>query len=157
VTDAAESEAAPCDSSGIQRTMILLPLQTKMRGVLLTIGLLSLSLPAWSIADNADGNKLLSDCGPLIAFLDGESVDLDRDKSHGIGFCLGLMQGMLHMNQVYEYQLKGAALFCAPNSTTNGQAARIVVKYMRDHPEELHMPDSVLTFTALRAAFPCGK
>ena len=127
----------------------------KMIGFLITIGLLSLSLPAWSIADNGDGNKLLSDCGPLIAFLDGESVD--ENKSHGIGFCLGLMQGMLHMNQFYEYQLKGAALFCAPNSMTNGQAARIVVKYLRDHPEELHQPDSVLTFTALRAAFPCGN
>jgi Rap1a immunity proteins len=135
--------------------MILLPPQIKMLGVLLTIGLLSLSLPAWSIADNGDGNKLLSDCGPLIAFLDGESVD--QDKSRGISFCLGLIQGMLHMNQFYEYQLKGAALFCAPNSMTNGQATRIVVKYLRDHPEELHQPDSVLTFTALRAAFPCGK
>jgi len=127
----------------------------KTIGFLIIIGLLSLSLPAWSIADNGDGNKLLSDCGPLIAFLDGESVD--ENKSHGIGFCLGLMQGMLHMNQFYEYQLKGAALFCAPNSMTNGQAARIVVKYLRDHPEELHQPDSVLTFTALRAAFPCGN
>ena len=67
------------------------------------------------------------------------------------------MQGMLHMNQFYEYQLKGAALFCQPDGTTTGQAARIVVKYLRDHPEELHKHDSVLAFTALKAAFPCAN
>ena len=67
------------------------------------------------------------------------------------------MQGMLHMNRVYVYHLKGAALFCPPDGTTNGQAVRIVVKYLRDHPEELHKHDSVLAFTALKAAFPCAN
>ena len=58
---------------------------SKMLGVSLTIGLLSVSLPAWSIAEDGDGNKLLSDCGPLIAFLDGESVD--QNKTRGMSFC----------------------------------------------------------------------
>jgi hypothetical protein len=123
-----------------------------------TIGLLvlfSLSLPAWSIGADGDGSKLLSDCGAALAAVDGQK----RDNSNvmGIGFCLGLMRGMLDMNQIYVAHLKGAALFCQPDESTNDQAARIVLKYLRDHPEELHKPGTVLTFTALRGAFPCAK
>jgi len=124
----------------------------KTIALLVLIGLFL--LPSWSFADgDSDGNKLLSDCGQLIMLLDGQSVD--QSGSEGIAFCLGLLQGLLHMNQLYEHHLKGAALFCSPTGTTTGQAARIVVKYLRDHPEELHKRNSVLAFIALRNAFPC--
>ncbi len=126
-----------------------------------TIGLLVLivlSLPAWCIGDDRNGNNLLSECGAVLTSVDdAQSFDASQSKTFDVGFCLGLMQGMLHMNQFYEYQLKGAALFCQPDGTTTGQAARIVVKYLRDHPEELHIRDRLLAYMALRTAFPCAN
>ena len=82
---------------------------------------------------------------------------VDRVHLQGMAFCMGLMQGMLHMNQIYQFVLKDAALFCHPDMVNNGQTARIVVKYLGDHPGELHKPDSALAFVALREPFPCRK
>lgn len=124
-------------------------------GLWAVIFLCALSSPRSSIGADGDGNKLLSDCDHIVALIDGQTVQ--ESKSSGIFFCLGLIQGMLDMNDLYEYKLKDVALLCRPQGATTGQAARIVVKYLRDHPEELHKKDSVLTFVALRAAFPCTK
>jgi hypothetical protein len=128
-----------------------------MKTPLRVIGLLALfsvSLPAWSMAEDGDGNSLLSVCGVAVAFVDAQS--LQSLNSVDVGFCFGLMEGMMAMNQIYEYRLKNA-LFCQPKSITSAQAARIVVKYLRDHPEELHQPGSILAYVALSEAFPCAK
>ena len=128
-----------------------------MKRHLKTIGLLalfSLSLPPWSMGEDGDGNRLRSVCGAAVAFVDTQS--LQRLNSVDVGFCFGLMEGMMAMNQVYEYRLKNA-LFCQPKDITSAQAARIVVKYLRDHPEELHQPGSILAYVALSKAFPCAK
>jgi len=64
--------------------------------------------------------------------------------------------GILVMKTFYVTNTqKGRILFCAPDGVISGQAARIVIKYLRDHPEELHQPDYALTIAALHAAFPC--
>ena len=37
----------------------------------------------------------------------------------------------------------------------NGQAIRIFVKFLQEHPERLHEPESWLMMSALEEAFPC--
>ena len=130
-----------------------------MKTVILTGILLVLLFPAWAVAD---GNRLLKDCGRLVAFLDGAAADtsgdvLDLLKKHGeVSFCLGLMQGITQTNLLYQRDLGENAEFCLPaGGITNGQAARIVVKYLRDHPEDLHRHEFVLAFWAFKEAFPC--
>lgn len=44
---------------------------------------------------------------------------------------------------------------CIPTGTTNEQHLRVIVKYLRDHPEKLHEPAGSLSLEALKAAFPC--
>jgi hypothetical protein len=44
---------------------------------------------------------------------------------------------------------------CDQEHVTAEQLYRIVVKYMRDHPEEAHKFTSVLIFKASAGAFPC--
>ena len=79
-----------------------------------------------------------------------------QTSTFGAGSCLGLMYGILVMKTFYVTNTqKGRILFCAPDGVISGQAARIVIKYLRDHPEELHQPDYALTIAALHAAFPC--
>jgi len=47
------------------------------------------------------------------------------------------------------------AFICIPDGVSPGQLARIVVKWLREQPESLHEPRSVLTLKAFTDAFPC--
>jgi hypothetical protein len=44
---------------------------------------------------------------------------------------------------------------CPAKDSTYEQGTRVVVKYLQDHPEELHMKSSALVERALAKAFPC--
>ena len=102
----------------------------------------------------ADGNDLLRGCGASVAFMDGTKPQPSDDNR--IGFCLGFMQGVTQTNLVYQVRPKDSAVFCLPEGgVKNGQAARVFVKYLRDHPEELHRAEIVLAFAAFQDAFPC--
>jgi len=47
--------------------------------------------------------------------------------------------------------------FCIPDSGIPViQAARIIVKYLKEHPEQLHEDGMGLTVAALKDSFPCG-
>ena len=91
--------------------------------------------------------------------MDGKELTADIQGGIDAGnsmYCFGLIEGVINLNKIYEVSLRKNALFCSPNSNiTNGQAARIVVKYMKEHPEVLHEPDFAVTINALIEAFPC--
>ena len=125
---------------------------------LVIVALLLLLWPAWCFGDveEDNGNMLLTSCEDAIASLDTPKSVVSKSLL-GAAYCFGLVQGIVAMSQVYEYRLKKAAFLCVPTSVTNGQSARISLKYLRDHPEELHEQSSVLAFKALQAAFPCTK
>lgn len=115
--------------------------------------LLLLLIPAWCFAD---GNELLKRCGLLVSYMDGETSDIP--PSGEMMFCAGFMQGITNMNLLYQEVLKSDAQFCLPEwGISNSHAARIVVKHLRDHPEELHRNEFVLAIWALNVAFPCKK
>jgi hypothetical protein len=102
---------------------------------------------------SASGNKLLSQCNEAIDFMDNRPAN---PVYVALGFCLGMMQGVTNTNAMYEVQLGEDALFCAPESgLNNGQAARIVVKYLKDNPKELHQHGTILVIDALMEAYPC--
>jgi hypothetical protein len=47
--------------------------------------------------------------------------------------------------------------FCLPERGTYAQYVRVVVKFLRGHPERLQEDRQILVQDALRAAFPCQK
>jgi len=47
------------------------------------------------------------------------------------------------------------AFICIPDGVSPAQLARIVVKWLQEHPERLHEQKSVLTLKAFTDAFPC--
>jgi len=106
-------------------------------------------------ASAQDGNELLRQCEDTI--VDANSLyDHDKIRIFSAGACFGLMQGITHLNLFY--QNKKNPLFCLPgDGITNGQAARVVIKYLRDHPEKLHEIGSLLAIAAFVQAFPCNK
>ena len=104
----------------------------------------------------ADGNELLKRCDLFVSYVDAESSD--TASSSEMMFCAGFMQGITNMNLLYQLVLKSDAQFCLPEwGISNSHAARIVVKHLRDYPEELHRNEFVLAIWALNVAFPCKK
>ena len=45
---------------------------------------------------------------------------------------------------------------CIPDEASIGQLARVLVKWLREHPERLHELKSFLVIEALRDNFPCA-
>jgi hypothetical protein len=66
------------------------------------------------------------------------------------GFCRGYVSGLSEPGPLLV-----AAPNCPPKGVTYGQDYLIVVKYIHNHPEEMHKQTSVLVLEALREAFPC--
>lgn len=95
-----------------------------------------------------DGNELLNDCKQFLK----EGSDFNAFEA---GKCTGFVKGVSNTVYFYNSVLKKDEMFCEPSGVTNGQRARIVVKYLEDNPKLLNEPDIVLTWKALMDAYPC--
>jgi Ssp1 endopeptidase immunity protein Rap1a len=63
-------------------------------------------------------------------------------------FMLGFINGLA---------LAGNKSWCMPTDITDVQAALIVSKYMREHPEALHMPPGLIAGRALYVPYACAR
>lgn len=118
------------------------------------VTMLTLPLPNIVLADTLrTGNELLSKCTALVNSIDRGS---QRDPS-GAGYCSGIMLGMMDMNTFNQAKVGKPSdyYFCTPDGVMNVQAARIVIKYLKEHPKTLGFPDTALVSLALAEAYPC--
>lgn len=128
-----------------------------------------------------DGSGLLEYCGPVVASFD--SLKQDSGESHGIqmmkqGWCAGHLQTMREMIIFWQIQvvktvailngnqnpstdelktmmMKSSSMTCIPKEVNMEQMVRILVKWLRDHPERLHEAYTILTTDAFQDGFPC--
>jgi hypothetical protein len=105
-----------------------------------------------------DGSSLLTNCSLAVRVFDGEKLS-SVDATEGT-FCVDYISGIHDtdfMVQMLEEHEKITLMkhACPPSNASTAQAVRIVVKYLHDNPERLHMPASVLVTDAIRSAFPC--
>lgn len=118
-----------------------------------TSGFLLLALAAASLSATADGNRLLEECGEIVRFAETGYLD---ESSTGASFCMGMVNGMLALNTIYQSKLGSKALFCLPDTpVTNAEGARTVVNYLKSHPEQLGEDAGSLMYFAFNAAYPC--
>lgn len=118
---------------------------------------LSLLLRA-AVAAPVDGAEFLPDCQNILEKSESREYD-----SFSTGYCLGVIQGT--WDALFVASARVAAIgqesllkMCPPEENISGdQAVRIVVKYLEDHPEELHIPLTYLVHRAFVAAFPCNS
>ncbi|MFH2045987.1 MAG: Rap1a/Tai family immunity protein [Pseudomonadota bacterium] len=118
--------------------------------------LIALTIVLFAAAPSfADGNKLLRGCQHMLDAAEGKDVDIAGALSGG--FCVGYLQGMADLNIIYSVVLKDKKeiFFCIPEGVSHEQKARVIVKYLRDHPNKLHEHECGLVLDALREAFPC--
>lgn len=95
------------------------------------------------------GNDLLRRCdGPYIS---------DVERLAFTNFCQGYLQGVQQMHHVIVGLYKAAPLYCEPTATgTYEQLQRVVVKWLKSNPEQLHRDARLLVTRALMDAFPCA-
>jgi hypothetical protein len=89
--------------------------------------------------------------------MDGEKISSKTDE-FGIGPCFGLVEGvrntLVYVNDSLEKDLR----ICWPkNGIPNGQAIRILVKYLKENPTELNNDQTLLTMVAFKVAYPCNN
>jgi len=68
------------------------------------------------------------------------------------GMCFGYVNGVTDMMIALVPNAT-----CPPQGVLLDQTTRIVIKYLADHPEELHEPGAAIVMSALAKAFPCRK
>jgi hypothetical protein len=129
-----------------------------MKILLVAFALLSCSVLA--LADD-DGNAFLRKCIPAVALMDGAHVP---DSMNDADFCMAYVRGVLDLTALWEAtdktkNVKGPFLrACLPeHGVQTGQGIRIVVKYLKEHPELLHNESLFLVDQALMDAFPCKQ
>lgn len=74
------------------------------------------------------------------------------------GTCMGFIQGIIDSDTIAHTDKNGHPVgrnLCVPTEASEGQLAKIVVKYGDDHPEQLHLPAAVIVLLAMKNAFPC--
>lgn len=101
-----------------------------------------------------DGNSSIGGCSAVVRKFDGE----ESNQYVQMGICIGYVQGIINSELAIQIQTDGKlASFCPPEEINNIQAVRIVEKYMKEHPEELHMHEYIIVTSAFKNAFPCKK
>jgi len=115
------------------------------------------------LAERGDGNKLLEQCKGVIRTID--TNDYANADQFGSGICFGYVNGSRGAYGISVGALKYAGAYdnevtkflfpCIPGEVQVIQLARILVKYLESHPEELHEDDSYLVHKAFLKAFPC--
>lgn len=107
-----------------------------------------LSMPV--VVAAADGNELLADCKFYVQYLDTKVLP-DSSQYFEMGIYTGLIEGV--RNTMLFLDEHSA---CFPETgITNGQAIRIVTKYLEDNPAALHRDRTFLAMMAFTTAFAC--
>src|SRR5437879_4922143 len=97
------------------------------------------------------GNVFLSVCGESP---DSSSKAPPFQRGACYGYVLGVDDGV---RMTYDIQDQTQP-YCLPDEVTTGQTVRILIKFIKDHPEKAHSQTRVLVVESLMDAFPCkGK
>lgn len=129
-----------------------------MKSLLLAALIFFLLPVAQTTAVQRSGVDLLVDCNNLIKTETLEQVAPDRVL--GMGYCIGLIDGMITFNYVYEAVLKASEnedfiQLCLPDRISTRKLAELIVNYLEEHPDRLPESGQALAAQALVKAYPC--
>jgi len=100
----------------------------------------------------ADGNKLLLECQDGISSMSGGAAK----NPVGVGHCVGVLQATIDTLDILHEAGGTPKFVCVPEGgIPMVQSMRIVVQSLEEHPQSLHLNESVLVVAALKNAFPC--
>ena len=110
---------------------------------------LAVAPPAGLTAQDYDGSglALLRDCEEGLR----ASGDFARAQH-----CSGVVRGAARTLALLQQDGRvpeGRA--CLPDDAPDARLVTVVLHYLSEHPDELHLPDVQLVLAAVEAAFPC--
>jgi hypothetical protein len=110
------------------------------------VGALSMAAGPLAAQDNGafdiwSGNGYLRNC----------SAAVDSENAFRLGVCFGYLDGWLERDSAFDKQ----RLVCRPQTANNQQLMDVVLKYLRDNPQDRHKPIAQHLLNSLPAAFPC--
>lgn len=121
---------------------------------------------AQAVSIGVSNEEVIRQCREAVSFLDStqtEQMKIIKSNDNiqmNIGYCLGLIAGTLSayesLQKINGYS-KDLIGFCRPKEFTTLQGARVFLKWVKEHPEQINFPASILILTALSDTFPCGK
>jgi len=121
-----------------------------MKRILLSLLLLSMSLPVYAV----DGNKLLDYCKKNI-----ETQDNGTNTAANLilaGGCVMYIKPAFETHDAYVGWGRMKPAYCRPEGVPPAQLVRIVVKHLEYFPELLHTSAASLVNNAFMGAFPCN-
>jgi hypothetical protein len=88
---------------------------------------------------------------PAIAVTTGNELKVAADdgQKHPNSYPDGVFDG--YVTGVTET----ITTLCIPDGVATGQIMVVVRKYLKDHPERLHLPAAALVIEAIHTAWPC--
>jgi len=112
--------------------------------------ILLVSLLYSSICLCEDGNQLLEDCKTAIKLSENTLTIKSTENYFNIGTCYGYLFSQIDTNKF----IKNPS-FCLPETVELNQFTKVVVKYLEEHPEQLHILAAALVQAAGIQYFPC--
>ena len=111
--------------------------------------------PPLSSSADITGAQVMNGCRDDVRKMDGDQPKGDR---FDIGYCSGMVQGARVAIDYHQYLLNTDAMgVCIPSDVKAGQLVRVFLKYLDDHPEELHEEAVGLMVLSWRIAFSCDN
>jgi hypothetical protein len=86
---------------------------------------------------------------PLVASMDGASRQWTSENYMAFGACGTFVRDMMYFQSTFGV--------CVPRETTPAQVARVLLKFLNDHPERHHEEIRVLAIDALRRVWACKQ
>jgi hypothetical protein len=131
-----------------------------MRLPLVGVFVLLSALTMFGSTATMDGNKLLDQCELEESAHSGQLSPHDQwEAAHCLGYVAGAFDAIIMRDAAYPVFCPGKVrkAICIPkDGPSTGQVIRIVLKFLKDHPERLHERADLLIDDALRQAFPCS-
>ena len=120
-----------------------------MRAIVLGVGFI-VCASAFAQAEE-DSRMLLQACRAAVKQMDGAKVFAQEVSDAGFcgGYTIGFNEGL--RIAVERTKVK----YCLPGGLTGEQTVRVVEKYLRENPQELHKPMRINALAAFSKAFPC--
>ena len=101
-----------------------------------------------------NGSDMLKNCKFFIEGMEG--IPIHSDNKPDMALCAGFIQGYLTaIKQQKELFPDQNRIMCPPISASAIQYAYIIVNYLNNHPELLHISGLNLSATALFEKFKC--
>jgi hypothetical protein len=122
---------------------------------LITALLLTVLIPATSFARTAsyeNGNSLLAKCENKK--IGKQTMQKISDGTMNKGICFGYLTGISDAHGAEVSWGLTEPRFCSPKGVIRGQLVKVVIKYLNERPETVHLSASSLVNNALYLAFP---